>query len=269
MDGFYNDFLTWLEAYSPKLIGAFAIFLLGWLLIKIIRGIMVKTFKQTKMEKTTSSFLVSLTYILLFVVVVFMSLQTLGVFSIPVAALIGTLGLTVGLALQGTLSNVASGIVLVSLKQLKTGEFVTAGGESGTVTEVGLFNTMLTTPDNRLIYVPNNSIISGSITNFSRNETRRVDMVFGISYSDDMSKAKDIIKNLIETDERSLKKPEYQVVISELADNSVNITMRVWTKTSDYWSFHFDMMENVKRRFDEEGISIPFPQREVHVIQNN
>jgi small conductance mechanosensitive channel len=177
--------------------------------------------------------------------------------------------LAVGLALQGSLSNFAGGVLVLMFRPYKVGDFIDAQGVMGTVHEIQIFNTILKTPDNKVIIVPNGSISNGIITNFSMEATRRVDFVFGIGYSDDIGKAKSVIEGLIKADERALADPEPQIVVSELADSSVNITTRVWVNAADYWGLFFDLTEKVKLAFDQEGISIPFPQRDLHVFQEN
>ena len=193
----------------------------------------------------------------------------IGIETTSFIAVLGAAGLAIGLALQGSLSNFAGGVLVLMFRPYKVGDFIDAQGVMGTVHEIQIFNTILKTPDNKVIIVPNGAISNGIITNFSMEATRRVDFVFGIGYSDDIAKAKATIERLISEDGRALSDPEPQIVVSELADSSVNITTRVWVNASDYWGLFFDLTEKVKLTFDQEGISIPFPQRDVHVIQEN
>jgi small conductance mechanosensitive channel len=180
-------------------------------------------------------------------------------------ALIGAAGLAIGLALQGSLQNLASGVMLIVFRPFKDGDFVEAGGTMGVVEEIGIFTTKMRTGDNKEVIVPNGQIFGGIITNYSKRDTRRVDMVFGIGYGDDIRKAKDIIAGIIAADERILKEPEPLIAVGELADSSVNFNVRPWVKSGDYWSVYFDLNEKIKLAFDDNGISIPFPQMDVHI----
>ena len=183
--------------------------------------------------------------------------------------MVGAAGLEVGLALQGSLSNVASGVLLILFKPFVAGNFIKAGGEAGTVVEVGLLTTELKTPDNVKIIMPNAQIMGGSITNFSGHDTRRCDMTFGVGYGDDLNKAKSIIEGLIGEDERVLEEPAPQVAVANLGDSSVDFVVRPWVNAADYWTFKFDFTKAVKEKFDAEGVSIPFPQRDVHLFQES
>jgi small conductance mechanosensitive channel len=179
-------------------------------------------------------------------------------------ALIGAAGLAVGLALQGTLQNLASGVMLIIFRPFNDGDFIEAAGVSGVVEEIGIFTTTMRSGDNREIIIPNGEIFGGTITNYSKRSTRRVDMVFGIGYDDDIKKAKNIIQGILDADERVLKDPAPLIAVGELADSSVNFNVRPWCKTGDYWCVYFDTHENIKLAFDEQGISIPYPQMDVH-----
>ncbi|MCK5454683.1 MAG: mechanosensitive ion channel, partial [Calditrichia bacterium] len=171
------------------------------------------------------------------------------------------------LSLQGSLANFAGGVLILLFKPFKVGDFIETQGYLGVVHSIQIFNTVLKTPDNKRIIIPNGPVSSGSLTNFSAETQRRVDMVFGIGYQDDIAKAKKVLNGLINEDQRILKEPEPLVVVSELGDSSVNLTVRVWVNSADYWGVYFDMQENVKLTFDKEGLSIPFPQRDVHLYQ--
>ena len=184
-------------------------------------------------------------------------------------AILGAAGLAVGLALQGSLANFAGGVLVLMFKPFKVGDFVEAQGISGTIAEIQIFNTIIKTGDNRVVIVPNGSISNGIITNYSRESTRRLDLVFGIGYNDDIGQAKAILNRLIEEDGRALSDPEHLVVVSELADSSVNITVRIWVAASDLSNLRWDFLEHVKLTFDREGISIPYPQSDVHLHQQN
>jgi small conductance mechanosensitive channel len=179
-------------------------------------------------------------------------------------ALIGAAGLAVGLSLQSTLQNLAAGVMLIIFRPFKAGDFIDAGGVVGTVENIQIFNTVMRTGDNREIIVPNGGIFGGTITNYSARETRRVDMVFGIGYDDDIRKAKEVIKGILDADTRILKDPAPLIAVGELADSSVNFNVRPWCKSGDYWDVYFDTHEKIKLTFDEQGISIPYPQMDVH-----
>lgn len=195
------------------------------------------------------------------------ALGQVGIQTASLVAIMGAAGLAVGLALQGSLSNFASGVLILIFKPFKIGDFVELAGTAGTVVNIQIFTTELSTPDNKQIIVPNSSAASGIITNVSTHPTRRVDMVFGIGYGDDIDKARDIILDILNSDDRVLKDPAPQVAVSELADSSVNFVTRPWVNAADYWGVMFDTTETVKKRFDAEGISIPFPQQDVHMHQ--
>jgi len=182
-------------------------------------------------------------------------------------AILGAAGLAVGLALQGTLQNFAGGVMLLLFKPFKVGDVLSAQGFTGSVKEIQIFNTIMATPDNRIIIIPNGGLANSAMTNFSTMDTRRVDFSFGIGYDDDFEKAKSLIRSLIDADSRILKDPEPFVRVGELADSSVNITTRVWVNAADYWAVHFDLIENVKKTFDKEKVSFPYPQMDVHTNQ--
>jgi len=182
-------------------------------------------------------------------------------------AVLGAAGLAVGLALQGSLSNFAAGVLMIIFKPFKVGDFVEAGGTAGVVVDINIFTTIMKTGDNKKIIIPNGKINSDNITNFSANDTRRVDLVAGVSYGDDLDKVKTVLKEILAADERVLKDPEPTIGVLELADSSVNFAVRPWVKTADYWPTLFAVQEEIKKRFDKEGISIPFPQQDVHMFQ--
>ena len=182
-------------------------------------------------------------------------------------AVVGAAGLAVGLALQGSLSNFAAGVLIVLFRPYKVGDYVEAAGISGTIEQVQILTTILKTPDNKQIIVPNGQIMDSIITNYSANDRRRVDLVVGVSYEDDLDKVRKTLEELVAADERILDDPAVTIAVSELADSSVNFIVRPWVKTADYWGVHFDLTEAIKKRFDQEGISFPFPQQDVHLYQ--
>ena len=255
--------------YGVKLLGALLIFLIGKWFARKIQGLVVKLMRKNKIDETLVSFIESIVYILLLVVVILAALNTLGVQTTSFVAILGAAGLAIGLALQGTLGNVGSGVMLISFRPFKVGDFVTAGGETGTVAGISIFATVLHTLDNKVVTVPNAAVTAGNITNFSAKEVRRIDLTFGIGYGDDLKKAKTILEKIMADDDRILADPAPFVGVSELADSSVNFVFRPWVKSADYWDVYFHMNETVKLTFDEQGISIPFPQRDVHIYQES
>lgn len=221
--------------------------------------------EKLNVEITLRRFLRSLIGLGLKVMVVISVASMLGVATTSFIAVLGAAGLAVGLALQGSLSNFAGGVLLILFKPYKVGDYVEMQGVGGSVVSIQLLNTVLRTPDNKVVFVPNGPVANGNITNYSAQDTRRVDMVFGISYGGDIDLAKTTLRELLQADSRVLPEPSPLVVVGELADNSVNLTVRAWTATSDYWGVYFDMQEAVKKRFDAVGLEIPFPQRDVHL----
>ena len=259
------------EAYvipwGINIVMALAIFIIGKMVVGILVRIAKKLMTKAKVDAILVNFIGSIvsTVLLLFVVVA--ALDQLGVDTTSLIALIGAAGLAIGLALQGTLQNLASGVMLIIFRPFKDGDFVDAAGVSGIIEEIGIFTTTMRTGDNREIIVPNGEIFGGTITNYSKRDTRRVDMVFGIGYGDDIKAAKDILNRILQEDERVLKDPAPLVAVAELGDSSVNFNVRPWVKTGDYWNVYFDTHEKVKLTFDAEGITIPYPQMDVHTDQ--
>ena len=256
-----------LEAYGPPVVKALAILLIGWIVARIVRSVARSLMIRAKVDETLTAFCASLLYMLLMALVVISALSKLGVDTTSFAALIAAAGLAIGFALQGSLGNFAAGVMLIIFRPFRAGDYVEAGGTSGTVEQIQVFATTLKTPDNKTIVVPNSAITGGNITNYSARETRRVDMVFGIGYGDDIRKAKEVISGILARDNRILKEPEPVIAVSELADSSVNIVVRPWVKTADYWGVFFDITEAVKLEFDAQGITIPYPQQDVHMHQ--
>jgi len=250
--------------WGINIVFAALIYIIGRIVAKIIIGIVRKVLNKADMDNILIDFVCSIlsTALLLFIIIA--ALNQLGVDTTSLIALLGAAGLAVGLALQGSLQNFASGVMLIVFRPFKAGDFVDAGGVSGTVEKISIFSTQMRTGDNREIIVPNGSIYGGTITNFSARDTRRIDMVFGIGYDDDLKKAQDILRSLVESDDRILKDPSALIAVSELADSSVNFVVRPWVKSGDYWAVKYDLTENVKLAFDEQGISIPYPQMDVH-----
>ena len=223
---------------------------------------------KSNTDQTLVKFVGSLSYIALLAFVVIAALNQLGIQTTSFIAILGAAGLAIGLALQGSLGNFAAGVLMIIFKPFKVGDFIEGAGVAGTVEKIQIFTTQLKTPDNKTIIVPNAKMTGDNITNYTMKGTRRVDFVFGIGYEDDIDKARKVIEGIIAADSRVLKDPAPMVAVSELADSSVNFVARAWTSADDYWGFYFDTTENVKKQFDAGGISIPYPQRDIHVYEH-
>jgi len=244
---------------------ALLIFIAGRYVTKILVGITRKVLTNAGVESILVNFVSSIVNWLLLLIVIIAAISYLGINTNSLIALIGAAGLAIGLSLQDSLKNFAAGVMLITFRPFKEGEFVEAGGTAGTVEKITIFSSTFRTPDNKEVIIPNAAIYSGVITNYSAKDTRRIDMVFGISYGDDIKKAKELIEKVIQDETRVLKDPVPVVAVGELADSSVNFVVRPWVKTSDYWDVRFDITEKIKIAFDEYGISIPFPQMDVHM----
>lgn len=268
LTGLVQDNLPLLQDWAINLALAIAIFIIGRWVAGWITGMVRKALAKTEMEDTLERFLCNIVYTVLLAVVVIAAIGQLGVQTTSILAIFGAAGLAVGLALQGSLSNFAAGVLIVAFRPYKVGDFIEAGGEAGTVDEVQIFTTVLKSPDNKKIIVPNAQIMDGTITNYSTLGTRRVDLVFGIGYDDDIDTAYKVLQAVIDADERILKEPAPAIALNELADSSVNFIVRPWVNAADYWPVYNGLTEEVKRKFDEAGISIPFPQRDVHMYHH-
>lgn len=258
-------FETYIYPWVINIALAAAIFFVGRWIAKQLLKLTERILRRSRMDDMLVNFITSIANILLLLVVVVAALDQLGVDTSSLIALVGAAGLAVGLALQNSLQNFAAGVMLIVFRPFKEGDFVEAAGVAAVVEHIAIFNTVMRTVDNREVIVPNGAIYSDVITNYSARDTRRVDMVFGIGYDDDLKKAKAILEDIISSDERVLKDPAYVVAVSELADSSVNFVVRPWVKSGDYWNVLWDTTETVKLRFDAEGISIPYPQMDVHL----
>ena len=244
---------------------AIAVFIIGKWLAKKITNIVVSILKRIKgIDVTLVKFIENIIYYILMMVVILTALSKLGIETTSFFAILGAAGLAIGLALKDSLGNFASGVMLILFKPFRVGDFVTVAGVSGTVNEISIFSSILTTGDNQRLIVPNGSIIAGTIINVNANPTRRVDLVVGIGYDDDIKKAKNVLTNILESNDKILQEKGLTVAVSELADSSVNFVVRAWVNTPDYWAVKFALTEEVKLRFDQEGISIPYPQQDVH-----
>lgn len=251
--------------YGLKLIGAVITLIVGLWIIKLVVRAVAKVMEKKEVDPSLRGFINSLTGVLLKVMLLISVISMVGIQMTSFIAILGAAGLAVGMALSGTLQNFAGGVIILLLKPFKVGDYIEAQGYAGSVREIQIFNTILKTPDNVTIIVPNGGLSTGSVKNYSAEEKRRVDFVFGIAYGDDFDLAKATLLKLIEADERILQDPAPFIVLSELADSSVNITVRVWSKASDYWGVKFDLTEKVYKEFDKAGLNIPFPQVDVHL----
>lgn len=255
------DFAT---GYGIKVVGAIAVLIIGRIVAGWARKLVRKALGRTEVDQAIVSFLGSLIYYGIIIFTVISALKNFGVETASLVAVLGAMGFAIGFALQGSLSNFAAGIMLLVFRPYKIGDYVEAGGAMGTVKEMRLFTTVVHTPDNIRIIVPNSKIFGDTIKNFSAEDTRRVDMVVGIGYGSDIPKAMEIMQRLLEDDARVLHDPAPQIAIGELADSSVNFVVRPWCKKEDYWGLKFDFNRAVKDAFDSAGIEIPFPQMVVH-----
>ncbi len=251
--------------WGIKIALALFIFVVGRITVAWIVGTIGKIMTKRGTDEVLTSFVISIIRWVLLLFVVIASLSQLGVDTTSLIALLGAAGLAIGLALQGSLANFAAGVMLIIFRPFTRGDFVEVAGASGVVDSISIFTTTMTTPDNKEVIVPNGAILANNITNYSARPTRRVDMVFGISYDDDIRQARQILESIVATDPRILKEPAPVVALGELADSSVNFVVRPWVKSADYWSVLWETTEAVKRRFDAEGISIPYPQMDVHL----
>jgi len=252
--------------WGLKVIAALAIFIIGrWIAMMVRRGV------RSMMEKSGADpiiigFVASIAYIGLLAFVVIAALGQLGIQTTSFIAILGAAGLAVGLALQGSLANFAAGFLMIIFRPFKVGDFIEGAGVAGVVEAIQIFTTTLRTGDNKTIIIPNAKLAGDNITNYSAKETRRVDMTVGVAYDADLSKVKNVLTDIISKESRIHADPAPQVAVAELADSSVNFVVRVWTDTADYWGVKFDITETIKNRFDEEGIGIPFPQRDIHIV---
>lgn len=253
--------------YASKIFAALLIFIIGKWLAKKITSVLARVLEKRKVEVTLIGFLEGIVYYALLATVLIAVAGQLGIKTTSFLAILGAAGLAVGLALKDSLSNFSSGVMLILFRPFKVGDWVSVAGETGKVIQVHIFNTLLTTGDNQQKIIPNGIITNATITNITANPTRRVDLVVGIGYDDDIRKAKETLVELMAADSRILAEPTPLVAVSELADSSVNLVVRPWVKKEDYWDVLFALTEKIKVTFDERGISFPFPQRDVHLFK--
>ena len=255
--------------WGLKVIAAIAIFIIGRWIAKLVRRGVMRMMERAKVDATIIGFVSNIAYIALLAFVVIAALGQLGIQTTSFIAILGAAGLAIGLALQGSLANFAAGFLMIIFRPFKVGDFIEGAGVAGIVEEMQIFTTTLKTGDNKIIIVPNAKLSGDNIINYSARETRRVDMTVGVAYDADLSKVKEVLNDIISKEERILADPAPQVAVAELADSSVNFIVRVWTSTSDYWGVKFAVTETVKNRFDAEGIGIPFPQRDIHIVSGS
>ena len=253
--------------WGGTLLSALAVLVFGMWVAKRLTRWATSLLHRKSMDEAAAGFVGQIAYAILVVMVLLTALDQLGVDTTSMIAALGAAGLAIGLALQSSLSNLASGFLLVTLRPFKKGDYVEAAGTSGSVDQITMLQTRLVTPDNRKVTVPNSSVMSNIITNYSALPTRRLDLVVGVSYDDDIRQVKAVLEELVAGDERIMKEPSHLIAVSELADSSVNFNFRMWCSAADYWALKWDMTERIKLTFDERGISIPYPQRDVHFHQ--
>lgn len=254
-------------AFGMKLFAAIVVFIAGrWIAGRVAR-LLEAGMKRANTDPTLIGFFRNIVYYGLLTLVVIAAVGQLGVQTTSFIAMLGAAGLAIGLALQGSLANFAAGVLLIIFRHFKAGDYVEVGGVAGSVEELQLFTTTLRTPDNKIIVIPNAQVTGGTITNYSARDTRRLDLQFGVSYTDDLDHVKRVIKDVLDAEERLLEDPAPTIGLLSLGDSSVNFAVRPWVLSSDYWAVFFDLQEAMKKRFDKEGISIPFPQRDVHLYQ--
>jgi small conductance mechanosensitive channel len=258
-------FLDKVLSYLPSIIGAIVILILGLWVIKLIVGRIRKVMEKREVDPGVRGFAISILSVLLKVLLFIVVITKLGVETTSFAAILAAAGLAVGLALQGSLSNFAGGVLIILLKPYRVGDFVEAQGESGTVTEISIFYTILTTPNKQRIVIPNGQLSNNKVTNYSYEPTRRNNMTVGISYDSDIKTARKVLLEILENDERCLKDPAPVVFVAGLGDNSVDLSVRFWANQADYWGLHFDFIEKLKIELEANGVSFPFPQRDVHL----
>jgi len=262
----YSSIIEMLTMHGIKFLTALAIFIIGKWVAKRIVKIIDKTFDKAGVDETLADFIENIAYAILMVIVVIAALGQMGIETTSFAAILAAAGLAIGLALQGSLSNFAAGVLIILFRPFKAGDYVEAAGVSGTIEEISIFTTQLKTPDNREIIIPNNNITTGTIINYSAKNKRRIDLVVGVAYDADLKKARKVFEKIIASDDRILAKPEPQIAVAELGASSVDFVVRPWVKAAEYWDIRFDLNEKIKTELDKAGIGIPFPQRDVRLF---
>ena len=265
----WNQLSELMSSFGISLFIALFILVIGRQVVKILIKVISSALERSNTEDTVRIFVTNLLNTLLMIVVFIAAINQLGIQTTSIIAVLGAAGLAIGLALQGSLSNFAAGILIVIYRPYKVGDYIQADNHLGTVDDIQIFSTVLKTPDNKLVIVPNGSIMNGSIVNFSNQDKRRVDILASCSYEDDIDKVKSVLADILSKDDRILSEPMPRIAVSELADSSVNLIVRPWVKNSDYIDVYYSLLEEIKKRFDQEGISIPYPQSDVHIHNHN
>lgn len=265
----FNNNQTLITDFAIKIVIAILIIFIGKLISRMISKGIGKVMSHKKVDLAVISFIENLIFGIAFAVTIILAISHLGFNTSSLVAIVGAAGLAVGLALQGSLSNFASGVLIITFRPFKSGDFVEVSGVAGIVEEILIFSTKLRTGDNKTVIIPNGAITSGTITNYSTKPTRRIDLIIGVSYDANLAQTKEILANIVSQDERVLKDQEVTIGVSELADSSVNLVVRPWVKSSDYWPTYFALLENIKVALDEAGIEIPYPQMSLHVNQED
>ena len=262
-----GEWLQKLEPLAINLVLALVIYLIGTWVAGLITGFANKVMELRNVDEVLRGFLNSILAVVLKFIVILIAIEQLGIDTTSLLALLGAAGLAVGLALKDSLANFAAGVLLILFKPFKIGDYIEAGGTAGVVEQITVFSTVCRSGDNKEIIVPNGQIYSGTIVNYSAKPTRRIDLVIGIGYDDDIKKARDLLKDILDKDERILEDPEPVIAVNELADSSINFVVRPWVKSGDYWAVKWHLLETIKLTFDENGVSIPYPQQDVHMHQ--
>lgn len=265
LEKYIENIITWASTKGIKLIIGILMLYIGWKIVNKLVKIMNRTLQRRNVDATLSSFLDTFVEIALKIIVVVIFMGYVGIDTAGIAALVASAGVAIGLALQGSLSNFAGGVIILLIRPFNVGDYVEGSGHSGTIEKIGIFYTHMTTVDNKLILIPNGSLANGSIVNYSAKELRRVDLTFGVGYEQDILKVKRVLSNIVEAHDLILKTPEPFIALSNHGDSAINFVVRVWVNNSDYWKVHFDLLESVKVAFDNEDISIPYPQMDLHI----
>ena len=268
IDHLLNQGEALMAQFGVNIVAALLIFIVGLWVTKGLTAISRRALERARVDAMLARFIAHLVYFGLLTFVVLAAVSKLGIQTTSFIAVLGAAGLAVGLALQGSLSNFAAGVLIILFRPYKVGDYIEGGGVGGTVEEVQVFTTVMKSPDNKRIIVPNSHIMGGTITNYSSMPQRRVDLLVGVSYDSDLDKVREVLNDILEADERILREPAPVIAVMELADSSVNFVVRPWTDAANYWPLKFDLNEKIKKRFDAEGIGIPFPQRDVHIYEH-
>jgi len=257
-----------LALYGLKLVAAIGIYIIGKWVAKIVKNLVSKMMVKGKSDPTIIGFVSNIAYVGMMIFVILAALGQIGIETTSFIAILGAAGLAIGLALQGSLANFAAGFLLIIFRPFKVGDFIEGGGVSGSVEEISIFTTTLKTGDNKSIIIPNAKLSDDNIINYSAKTTRRVDLTVGVSYDASLSHVKDVLSDIVSKEDRILKSPDFLIAVAELGDNSVNLVVRSWVNSGDYWPVTFALNETIKNRFDQEGIGMPYPQRDVHLYEH-